>query len=202
MKKNYIIEDFNKTVDTRFPAQAEALRAAMQARLSALRAEYANAAKEAKLHLESQIMPGIAVYETLQTVLPKDEAVQTLHGYVEGKARREHETYKKLLRLPGLYRLIPGLFVKGTRMMFGEAAGFAAREIETSGRVWRIDMTKCPYHDACEKHGCPEICTCFCDSDDITYTDMHKRLIFHRTKTLGRGNDCCDFCLKIGDKQK
>ena len=23
------------------------------------------------------------------------------------------------------------------------------------------------------------------------------KLLWHRTKTLGRGGDCCDFCLKI-----
>jgi len=26
---------------------------------------------------------------------------------------------------------------------------------------------------------------------------MHPKLYWHRTKTLGRGGDCCDFCLKI-----
>ena len=60
-----------------------------------------------------------------------------------------------------------------------------------------IDMIKCPYHDACVHYGCPELCPCFCDSDDITYNDLHPDLLWHRTKTLGRGNDCCDFCLKL-----
>lgn len=44
----------------------------------------------------------------------------------------------------------------------------------------------------------PELCRCFCDSDDITYDGMHPKLVWRRTKTLGRGGDCCDFCLKIG----
>mgnify|MGYP002674773735 FL=1 len=60
-----------------------------------------------------------------------------------------------------------------------------------------IDMIKCPYHDACVHYGCPELCPCFCDSDDITYNDLHPDLLWRRTKTLGRGNDCCDFCLKL-----
>lgn len=63
--------------------------------------------------------------------------------------------------------------------------------------VWRIDMTKCPYHDACVHYGCPELCPCFCDSDDITYDDLHPDLLWRRTRTLSRGNDCCDFCLKL-----
>ena len=50
------------------------------------------------------------------------------------------------------------------------------------------------------RNGCPELCHCFCDSDDITDDGLHPKLYWHRTKTLGRGNDCCDFCLKRRDK--
>ena len=76
-------------------------------------------------------------------------------------------------------------------------AGFAATELQTDRTIWRIDMTRCPYHDTCVQYGCPELCRCFCDYDDISYVGLHPRLIWHRTKTLGRGNDCCDFCLRI-----
>lgn len=61
--------------------------------------------------------------------------------------------------------------------------------------MWRVDMLKCPYHDTCARYNCPELCHCFCDSDDITYEGLHKKLVWRRTKTLGRGNECCDFCL-------
>ena len=55
-----------------FPAQAEALNRAFDARLAALRRENADASREKLRHLEGQILPGIAAYETLQTVMPKD----------------------------------------------------------------------------------------------------------------------------------
>ena len=113
------------------------------------------------------------------------------------KAWRMKRLLLKLMRIPGLYRRVPGIFARETPKLFGETAGFAARELQTTGGVWRIDMTKCPYHDACVHYGCPELCHCFCDSDDITYDGMHPKLYWHRTKTLGRGGDCCDFCLKI-----
>ena len=38
---------------------------------------------------------------------------------------------------------------------------------------------------------------CFCDSDDISYTGLHPKLIWERSMTLGRGDDRCDFCMKI-----
>ena len=200
MKENYIAAAFRKTAAKRFPEKAGELNAAFDARLREVRAENAAASKEKQRHLEGQILPGIAAYETLQTVLPKEEALQTVHGYVEERAWKLKKMILAIVRIPGVYRRIPGLFCRETPKLFGEAAGFAATEIQTSGGVWRIDMTRCPYHDACVQYGCPELCPSFCDSDDITYDGMHPKLLWHRTKTLGRGDDCCDFCLKLADK--
>ena len=197
MKKNYLVTAFQKTAAQRFPEQAERLNWALEKRLAELWEENAGATPEEKFHLESQILPGIAAYQVLQTVLPREEALATLHGYVEERAWKLRKGILGLLRIPGLWRRVPGLFARGTRKFFGSAAGFAARELEVTGAVWRIDMTKCPYHDACVRYGCPELCPCFCDSDDITYGDLHPRLLWHRTETLGRGGGRCDFCLKI-----
>ena len=195
MKKSYLTAAFQKTAKE-FPEQAEVLNAAFEARLAQLRLENADATPEKQLHLESQILPGIAAYETLQTVMSKEQALQTVHGYVERRAWRLKKIFVRLLHIPGLYLKIPTVFAKQTPKLFGTAAGFAATELRTTGGVWRIDMTKCPYHDTCVQYGCPELCRCFCDSDDITYDGMHQKLLWHRTKTLGRGGDCCDFCLK------
>ena len=200
MKESYLAVAFRKTAAARFPAQSGALDAAFAARLDVLRRENAGASKEKQFHLENQILPGIAAYETLQTVMPRDEALQTVHDYIETRAWRLKKMILKLMRIPGFYRRVPGIFCKQTPRLFGTAAGFAATEIQTSGGVWRIDMTRCPYHDACVEYGCPELCHCFCDSDDITYDGMHPRLLWRRTKTLGRGDDCCDFCLKLTEK--
>lgn len=197
MKGNYIAAAFHRTAAKRFPAQAEELNGALDRRLSELQNAHINETKEKKEHLELQILPGIAAYEILQTVMPKEEALQTVHGYVEQRAWKLKAVFQKLVWLPGFYRLVPSLFTKGTRKMFGETAGFATVEHETSGGVWRVDMVKCPYHDTCVEYGCPELCPCFCDSDDITYDGLHPKLIWHRTKTLGRGNDCCDFDLHV-----
>ena len=171
MKQSYLTLAFEKTVTQDFPERAEALKAAYHARLNALRAENADASLEKQRHLESQILPGIAAYEVLQS----------------------------LMRIPGLYRRVPALFAKGTRKLFGESAGFAAKELQVSGGVWRIDMVRCPYHDTCVRYGCPELCPSFCDSDDITYGALHPRLLWRRTQTLGRGDPRCDFCLKFDE---
>lgn len=197
MKKNYLVAGFEKTLAERFPAQAETLQQAMFQRMDALRADYAGASKELWRHLEGQIIPGIAIYETLQTVLPKDEALQLVHGYVEQRAWRIRAVILRLVKFPGLYRKVPGIFAKGVDKMFGASAGFTAVQHDAGKDAVRFDMVRCPYHTACVKYGCPELCPCFCDSDDITYDDMHPDLLWHRTKTLGRGDDCCDFGLSL-----
>lgn len=183
-----------------FAKQAAELNAAFDKRIQALRQENADATKEKQRHLEGQILPGIAAYETLQTVLPKEQALQTVHGYVEQHAQNFRRTLTKLLRLPGALPARAGIFASMIQKHFGQSAGFAAKEYQTSGGVWRIDMTRCPYHDTCVKYGCPELCRCFCDSDDVSYENLHPQLVWHRTKTLGRGGDCCDFCFKIRGK--
>lgn len=202
MGTSYLIKDFKKTVSQRFSEKSALLTAAVFERIAILQKENAGAAKEKQRHLETQIIPGIAIYETLQTVMSKDEALQTMHGYVEQHARSARKVFLALMRIPGLYRKVPVIFAKQTLKFFGAAAGFAAREIQVSDGVWRIDMIKCPYNDACIKYGCPELCHCFCDSDDITYDGLHPKLYWHRTKTLGRGDELCDFCLKIREENR
>ena len=100
MKESYLTPDFRKTAAERFPAETERLNAAFDARLGALRAEYAGAGKEKLMHLERQIMPGIAAYETFQAVMDKDEALRTVHGCVEQRAQGEKKSFVRLLRMP------------------------------------------------------------------------------------------------------
>ena len=120
MKETYLSRDFRETAAQRFPTQAKQLNAAFDARLNALLAENAGASKEKQYHLKRQILPGIAAYETLQRVMPKEEALQTVHGYVERLARTSHKQLAALLHIPGIYRLVPGVFVKSTRSVFSQ----------------------------------------------------------------------------------
>ena len=61
----------------------------------------------------------------------------------------------------------------------------------------RMDMVRCPYMDTCVRYGCPEIVRGFCDADDVCYANMHPRLSWERTKTLGYGHDVCDFRIRV-----
>ena len=82
MKETYLSRDFRETAALRFPTQAKQLNAAFDMRLSALLAENADASKEKQYHLQRQILPGIAAYETLQRVMPKEEALPAAYSHL------------------------------------------------------------------------------------------------------------------------
>lgn len=195
-QKNYLINGFEQYIGDHFPAQSDKLIKQMHHRLTELLSANAGASPQKMHHLNAQILPGIAIYETLQTILSKDEAYAVVHTIVASHAKTIRVKIERLLKIPGLYRLVPSIFSKMTQSLFGPSAGFAATKYPIK-HGWRIDMTQCPYFDTCRQNRCPELCTCFCDSDDISYDHLHKNLIWHRSKTLGRGNECCDFCLKV-----
>ena len=75
--------------------------------MNVLLAENADASKEKQYHLKRQILPGIAAYETLQRVMPKEEALQTVHGYVEEPARTRHNSLQPCCTYRGFTALSP-----------------------------------------------------------------------------------------------
>lgn len=104
---------------------------------------------------------------------------------------------KALFRVPGLYRVVPRFFYSMTERSFGPKAGFAAENKRLAADEMRFDMARCPNMDACARYGCPEIVRGFCDADDVCYANMHPRVSWERTKTLGHGHDRCDFKVRI-----
>ena len=135
MKTSYLIKGFKKTVSQRFSAKSSMLSNALFERLTTLRRENNGASKEKQYHLERQILPGIAIYETLQKVMTKEEALRMVHGYVERHAHRMKKVILALMHIPGLYRKVPGIFAKQTPKLLGITAGFAARVIQITDKI-------------------------------------------------------------------
>lgn len=60
---------------------------------------------------------------------------------------------------------------------------------------FRMDITGCPYHKYLTELGCPEINILFCENDVYTYGNL-PGMKFIRTKTIGAGDELCDFCME------
>ena len=125
-------------------------------------------------------------------------------AFMEEWAFKEAEKLMKYARAvmkTGLYRLMPFMCEWMLDRMFGEKAGFEYRRVPGAPR-FAADMLRCPYVDTCAKYGCPELAQFSCRADDITYGNLHPKLVWGRTQTMGTGGSCCDFRLYIREKQK
>lgn len=164
-------------------------------RVAELLGENASAGKALKNHL-NQILPCLAFYEALLRITgDKEKALAFFDKWVFIRIEKIVPVAQAVMKL-GLYKKMPDICDKMLDKLFGEAAGFESREVPDAPKFAR-DMTVCPYFETCKKYGCPEITQFFCKSDDITYGNLHPKLVWGRTQTLGTGGECCDFRLYI-----
>ena len=67
--------------------------------------------------------------------MPKNEALDTVHGYVEERAYRLKKVFLRLMRIPGLYKKVLGIFAAQAPKLFGISADFEADAVRTIGGV-------------------------------------------------------------------
>ena len=145
-----------------------------------------------------RIYPSIALFHALADAgMEREEAAAFVTGYYRRLAERAAPVIRTVLKIPGLYRLVPKLFFDTALKHCVPEAGFLSENRFLSKTEMHFDMVKCPYQDSCVRYGCPELVKGFCDTDDICYGNMHRRLFWGRTKTLGHGDARCDFKLRI-----
>ncbi|MBQ5312914.1 MAG: L-2-amino-thiazoline-4-carboxylic acid hydrolase [Oscillospiraceae bacterium] len=154
-----------------------------------------------KMHLK-QILPSIAFYEALlKTEGDKERALQRFGACCFVKIEKMAKIIPVVMRIPGLHKKTPAIMNKMLDSMFGSNNGFRYERVDIANG-FAANMLVCPYVETCKKYNCPELAQFFCKSDDICYGNMHPKLIWGRTQTLGCGGDCCDFSLYLKDEEK
>lgn len=176
--------------------QAEILMVAANARFEELCAENRGDNKALVKHTHPRIFPVIALYESLQAVLPKEAACELAQAMFLEKVEDYAGKLRLMLKIPGLYRIYPKLFYAGIKMSYPDTAGFSFTLTRDEWRECRFEMNSCPYVAVTEKYNCKEVCSCFCRSDDICYGNLHPALKWSRRRTLV-DHDCCDFFLSV-----
>jgi len=178
--------------------KAESIMNAALSRYDQIVAENPNESKAVCIHTRERIYPSIALFDALLSGgVERQEAVDFVVDYYKWRAQKMAKFVRVFTRIPGLYKKLPSIFTSMTKKMFGEASGFKAKYYDTPKTEMRIDMLECPYNNKCIHYGCPEIVRGFCESDDVCYAQMHPKLVWGRTKTLGKGGDCCDFKISV-----
>lgn len=154
--------------------------------------------KEITMHTVKKILPCIAFYHAvIEYANQQEQAYLIIEKYFTEQCETYAKKLQKLCRIPFAYKLVPRIMEGVIHRTFGLKSGFEMIDQNTKRNICHIDMIKCPYFSNCSMYGCPELTTVFCNADDVAYGNMHPRLSWERRKTLGRGDECCDFILRI-----
>ena len=150
------------------------------------------------MHTWQRIYPAIAVFDAMTGEgIPREETADFLNDYYRWRASGMAPKIKAIFKIPGVYRFVPKFFFNMTQKSFGPQMGFRSEDKYLAKDEMRFNMVKCPYNDKCTQYGCPEIVKGYCDADDICYGNLHPRLTWERTKTIGHGDDVCDFKIRV-----
>lgn len=182
-------KDIRKFLESEFSArEGEELFARQDKILLAMVRELQEKDKSRYKTLAQTIYPRIALYKALQEALPENEKYQVMRKYMlDVVAAAKHKATARMEIVPGFFYIYRAVFLKIMRTTTLQES------TQSKGKgFYDITLTRCLWRDACVKYGCPELCTLFCDVDDVTYGNLRK-IGFTRTKTLGYGGDCCDF---------
>lgn len=180
--------------------KAEKIAKAAQKRYEGLLIENAGDSKALRRHTFRRIYPAIAVYEAFKAEgVASERAVWYIREYFQRAAALYAPHLQRMINAFRLAKRIPKLFMKIALKDFGPDAGFEYMFPEKQGNEARFSIVQCPYMEICKRYGCPEITKAFCDGDDAGYGNLHPKLKWGRTKTIGRGGDCCDFLLQYQD---
>ncbi len=179
-------------------AKAGEIMSKARERYSELLEENRDEPKEYYMHTRERIYPSIAIFDALLSEgIDRKEAEDFVIDYYRWRSAGMASKIKTIFKIPGLYKIVPKFFLNMTQKSFGPSAGFVSRNQYLDKNEMRFDMVKCPYNDKCTKYDCPEIVKGFCDADDICYGNMHPKLSWDRTKTIGHGADICNFKIHI-----
>ena len=180
------------------PEKADAVMQKAYQRYAQLLEENKDEPKAMDPHTKARIYPAISVFEALlQAGFTRQQAAQVLYDFYDTSAAKGAKFLQALLKIPSLYKKVPGFASNMLDKSYGAAAGFSSVRHRVDETGMHIDVTACPYNEICCRYGCPEIVQAFCHSDDVAYGHRHPKLDWARTQTRGRGGDCCDFIINV-----
>lgn len=144
-----------------------------------------------RITLKSRVHPGLSIYKAMLEA--NDDQQQVL---VEMDALFRAAFFTK--RMQGI-RLLnhlsdPFSIVKPIlKMMTKDEYLLGSQEIiEDSKDCFALNVYRCFILDTLEKNQAKELTALYCDTDDWL-AEVLPKISWARTKTLGRGGDCCDF---------
>ena len=164
-------------------------------RLYKMYAEHQDLPKGVAMHTDSFIFPAAAIYLAMKAMDP-NMAYDVMKKTMAEKSTKTGQSIAKWCRIPGFRKFFLGMWDSLSHKMFGETAGFKNVVYPGEKGSVRMDMIQCPYNKYLTEQGCPELNILFCENDVHSYGNL-PGLKFSRTKTIGAGDDLCDFKMEL-----
>jgi hypothetical protein len=145
-------------------------------------------------HLEQNILPGLALYQVLREENNERDAALAETGSLlaiglTSRVLNNLMKMRKYLPLPfAIFRQI----LRVSLLAYPQQ-GWDIEQVEDSERSFAFNIHRCFYLDVLTAYGAPELTAVFCQLDDLAYAALPPSIRWERTKTLGRGDSCCDF---------
>lgn len=192
---SYLTTSQRVLAETHGQAQAALLVARVHAKYDALFARRLRFSQPAlRRHYEQGVLPALALYQTLReqgddqaTALAEMDRI--IAALLATSARRR---FVKLLgRLPNSFAVLRVLNRVALKVQY-PPEGWRFERVEDSDRCIAYDARECFYVNLLAAYGAPELTAHLCAVDDLLYGNL-PGIAWQRTRTLGRGDDRCDF---------
>ena len=162
--KSFLTEEFGKDKgDLLFDRQEHTLNKLIE--------NTENKTKNQMKTLTQTILPRVALYKALsEGDLEKEDVYKYMRKYMMDKvAEKKHASTAKMEKVPGFYFIYSSIFLKIMRTTDLQES------VQSHGKdYYDVTITKCLWHTACVENGCEELCSLFCDVDDVTYGGLKK----------------------------
>ncbi len=142
-------------------------------------------------HCAYSIYPAVAVYKVLEQHKGSETAFAQIEQCVFDDAKRQEKFFKSLSKLPFFFKLFGNMCKVGVSTNFG-APAFEMIWEENSNKYIKWTCKYCIYNNELTRLGTSELTKIFCGADDIMYGNL-KGAKWARTKTIGNGDELCDF---------
>ena len=187
---------FKTEIAKRFaPSETEKIWADAENRLFELYASHTDLPKGVSAHTDSFIFPAAAIYLAMKEA-DSEIAYDIMKTKMAEKSDKMGQMIAKCCRFPGFKKFFLNMWDSMSHKMFGESAGFKNVFYPKEKECFRMDITQCPYHTYLTEAGCPELNVLFCENDIHSYGNL-PGLKFTRTKTIGAGDELCDFKMEL-----
>ena len=187
---------FKAEIAKRFaPSETEKIWVDAENRLFELYASHTDLPKGVSAHTDSFIFPAAAIYLAMKEA-DSEIAYDIMKTKMAEKSDKMGQMIAKCCRFPGFKKFFLSMWDTMSHKMFGETAGFKNVFYPKEKSCFRMDITQCPYHTYLTEAGCPELNVLFCENDVHSYGNL-PGLKFTRTKTIGAGDELCDFKMEL-----